>query len=193
MTERFAARTLRVDSTLRNPYSRHEKGNVEAKVGAIRRALFVPVPKAYGYESFNRDLFERDRAAPLALPGEGFAPVDYRRMKSDKYGAVTLEGNHRYFAGIEHAGRELIVGFRADSVEILMVEGRPVGMHERAYVHAPTSSDDQVKQLEALVFPSQRAAQQQRGRGPVLRCPQVFITSSKDEIRPLHVNLRRAR
>lgn len=36
-----------------------EKGNVEAKVGAIRRTLFVPVPKAYGYESFNRDLFER--------------------------------------------------------------------------------------------------------------------------------------
>lgn len=162
------------DATLCNPYAGHEKGNVEAKVGAIRRALFVPVPKAYGYESFNRDLFERcmamsdkphyrkgqdesslferDRAALLPLPGTGFDPVDYRRMKSDKYGAVTLEGNHRYFAGIEHAGRELIVGLRADSVEILTADGRPVGMHERAYGQAPTSSDDPVNQLEALVF-----------------------------------------
>ncbi|RYQ29661.1 transposase [Bifidobacterium pseudolongum subsp. globosum] len=135
-TELFAAFRAHYgfDSTLCNPYSGHEKGNVEAKVGAIRRALFVPVPKAYGYESFNADLFERCMAM------------------ADKYGAVTLEGRHRYFTGIEHAGRELIVGLRADSVEILDTTGKPIGMHERAYGDAPTSSDDPVNQLEALVF-----------------------------------------
>lgn len=175
-TELFAAFRAHYgfDSTLCNPYSGHEKGNVEAKVGAIRRALFVPVPKAYGYESFNADLFERcmamadkphyrrgeresrlfehDRAMLLPLPAAGFDPVTYKRMKADKYGAVTLEGRHRYFTGIEHAGRELIVGLRADSVEILDTTGKPIGMHERAYGDAPTSSDDPVNQLEALVF-----------------------------------------
>ena len=161
-------------STLCNPYSGHEKGNVQSKVGAIRRALFVPVPKAYGYESFNADLFERcmamadtphyrkgeresrlfehDRAALLPLPDSGFDPVTYKRMKADKYGAVTLEGRHRYFTGVEHAGLELIVGLRAETVEILDTAGRPVGMHERAYGPAPTSSDDPMRQLEALVF-----------------------------------------
>lgn len=175
-TELFAAFRAHYgfDSTLCNPYSGHEKGNVEAKVGAIRRALFVPVPKAYGYESFNADLFERcmamadkphyrrgeresrlfehDRAMLLPLPAAGFDPVTYKRMKAGKYGAVTLEGRHRYFTGIEHAGRELIVGLRADSVEILDTTGKPIGMHERAYGDAPTSSDDPVNQLEALVF-----------------------------------------
>lgn len=134
------------DSTLCNPYSGHEKGNMQSKVGAIRRALFVPVPKAYGYESFNADLFERcmamadkphyrkgkresrlfehDRAALLPLPDSGFDPVTYKRMKADKYGALTLEGRHRYFTGVEHAGLELIVGLRAETVEILDTAGR---------------------------------------------------------------------
>ena len=30
--------------TFCNPYSGHEKGGVEARVGAVRRRLFVPVP-----------------------------------------------------------------------------------------------------------------------------------------------------
>ncbi len=219
--ESFNADLFERCMAMADKYSGHEKGNVEAKVGAIRRALFVPVPKAYGYESFNADLFERcmamadkphyrrgeresrlfehDRAMLLPLPAAGFDPVTYKRMKADKYGAVTLEGRHRYFTGIEHAGRELIVGLRADSVEILdttgkpigmadkygavTLEGRhryftgiehagrelivglradsveildttgkPIGMRERAYGDAPTSSDDPVNQLEALVF-----------------------------------------
>ena len=37
-------------------------------------------------------------------------------MKADKYGIVTVEGRHRYAAGPEHAGRELIVGLRAFEV-----------------------------------------------------------------------------
>lgn len=49
---------------------------------------------------------------------------------------VTLENRHHYFMGIEHAGREPIVGIRSDSVEIPDTVGSPVGMHERAYGQA---------------------------------------------------------
>ena len=37
----------------RNPYSGHEKGGVEARVGAVRRRPFVPVPGVWNLDSFN--------------------------------------------------------------------------------------------------------------------------------------------
>ena len=39
--------------TFCNPYSGHEKGGVEARVGAVRRRLFVPVPGVWNLDSFN--------------------------------------------------------------------------------------------------------------------------------------------
>ena len=118
-----------------NPYSGHEKGAVEARVGAVRRKLFVPVPSVWSIEGFNRrlpdrclelgakehyrkgggetDLFAEDRKALLPLPARPFDVVTWKRAKTDKYGNVVLEGRHRYAAGLEHAGREMIVGLRA--------------------------------------------------------------------------------
>ena len=160
------------DSSLCNPHAGHEKGNVEAKVGAIRRSLFVPVPSAWSFEGFNAALFDKcmglaekphyrkdgreielfahDRAALLPLPDVAMDVVEYRRMKADKYGIIILERRHRYLAGAEHAGRELIVGLRAGSVEILDAKGAPVAMHERAYGEQPTNSQEPITQLETL-------------------------------------------
>ena len=42
-----------------NPESGHEKGNVERKVGTIRRNLFVPEPKITNLEAYNNDLLEK--------------------------------------------------------------------------------------------------------------------------------------
>lgn len=160
------------ESTLCNPYSGHEKGNVESKVGAIRRNLFVPIPKAWAYDSFNERLFERcmamackphyrkgemegrlferEREHLLPLPDKPFDVVEWKRMKADKYGAVVVQGRHRYMAGTEHAGRELIVGLRAQQVELLDTKGKHIATHERAYGDAPTSSEEPVQQLQAL-------------------------------------------
>ena len=160
------------DSSLCNPHAGHEKGNVEAKVGAIRRSLFVPVPSAWSFEGFNAALFDKcmglaekphyrkdgreielfahDRAALLPLPDVAMDVVEYRRMKADKYGIIVLERRHRYLAGAEHAGRELIVGLRAGSVEILDAKGAPVAIHERAYGEQPTNSQEPITQLETL-------------------------------------------
>lgn len=182
------------DSSLCNPHAGHEKGNVEAKVGAIRRALFVPVPSAWSFEGFNAALFDKcmglaekphyrkdgreielfahDRAALLPLPDVAMDVVEYRRMKADKYGIIVLERRHRYLAGAEHAGRELIVGLRARSVEILDAKGRlrrdartrlRRAAHEQPGAHHTTRD---------AMPPAQRMAQQpgaRRAAGPAGR------------------------
>ena len=147
-----------------NAYAGHEKGGVESRVGAVRRKLFVPVPSVWSMPAFNvrllerclalgdkdhyrkggreTDLFAEDRKALLALPETRFDVVTWKRMKADKYGIVTVEGRHRYAAGPEHAGRELIVGLRAFEVELLDASGARITTHPRAYGDNPTSSDD---------------------------------------------------
>ena len=69
-------------------------------------------------------LFDEDRKALLPLPAKPFDVVTWTRMKADKYGNVTVQGRHRYAAGPEHAGHEMIVGLRALEVEILDAEGK---------------------------------------------------------------------
>ena len=51
-----------------NPHSGNEKGNVENKVGAIRRALFVPVPQAWDMAAYNERLLGRCMALSEGKP-----------------------------------------------------------------------------------------------------------------------------
>lgn len=155
-----------------NPYSGHEKGGVEARVGAVRRRLFVPVPGVWNLDSFNlrlpgrclelgdkdhyrkgesqTGLFDEDRKALLPLPAKPFDVVTWTRMKADEYGDITVQGRHRYAAGPEHAGHEMIVGLRALEVEILDAEGKRVITHPRSYGDKPTDSGDPSSQLGLL-------------------------------------------
>jgi transposase len=66
---RFAAH-YGLDYSFTNPYSGNEKGNVENKVGAHRRNLFVPIPAFSDVEAFNGRLLE----ACMAL-SEGKVPT----------------------------------------------------------------------------------------------------------------------
>jgi len=158
--------------TFRNPYSGHEKGGVEARVGAVRRRPFVPVPGVWNLDSFNlrlpgrrlglgdkdhhrkgesqTGLFDEDRKALPPLPAKPFDVVTWTRMKADKYGNITVQGRHRYAAGPEHAGHEMIVGLRALEVEILDAEGKRVITHPRSYGDKPTDSGDPSSQLGLL-------------------------------------------
>ncbi len=155
-----------------NPYSGHEKGAVENKVGAVRRNLFVPMPRIYDIERYNmrlldecmersdkvhyakgeseRALFMEDILALLELPADAFDVVSYKNMKCDKYGYVCLEGNHRYATDPAFAGKAVIVGRRAFDISIHTQEGDLICTHKRSYGKAPTSSDDPLTQLNVL-------------------------------------------
>ena len=160
------------DCSLCSPYAGHEKGAVEAKVGMIRRKLFVPKPNVWNLENFNSRLpgrclelgrkphhakdeeevclFAEDRGALLSLPAKRFDAVAWRRMRTDKYGVVTLDGRHRYSTDTSHARCDVLVGLRALEIEILDVEGTRLAAHPRAYGQASTSSEDPSMQLAML-------------------------------------------
>lgn len=155
-TKLFGAFKLhyRAQSRYCNPYSGHEKGNVENAVGFLRRNLMVPEPEATSLKALNEvllarcvelgtathwrkglpinELFAQDVAASLELPGVGFDPVRYESRKADKTGNVLIDGNS-YAAGPSFHGRNLTVGLRHDVVEILDEHATPVLTFPRVF------------------------------------------------------------
>jgi transposase len=155
-----------------SPYSGHEKGSVENKVGTQRRNLFVPVPRVWDVDGYNErllersrdmsrkehyrkgrpelELFEDDLAAMLALPARPFECVEYRRARADKKGKVRVDGRHWYSTSPECAGREMVVGLWATRVAVMDGDGAVVAEHARAYGDAPTDTTDPASQLPLL-------------------------------------------
>lgn len=104
--------------TFCNPASGHEKGNVENKVGYVRRNYFAPIPLAASLPEWNSellklcnrdndrehykkgvpicDLFEADRQAMLWLPRLPFEACRYEHVKTNSYGKFTLDGRRTY-------------------------------------------------------------------------------------------------
>lgn len=142
-----------------NPYSGNEKGSVENAVGFLRRNLLVPEPSVSSLEELNAllrvgcdrvnassrcrdgrptsEALAEDLAAMLALPGVPFDAVRWVRARADKRGYVEACGN-RYCAGPAWHGRELVVGLRADSVELLDGRGRLVARLARSWGEGET-------------------------------------------------------
>lgn len=155
-----------------NPYSGHEKGSVEKKVGYIRDNLFVPLPQIASADAFNARLLDRsmalsdkahwikgenelqlfveDRFAMMGLPPAPFSVVRYEVRKADKLGKVRVGGPHLYSAGPSLAGRELVCGIGATTVTIATRDGAVVAEHRRAYGDAPTDTADPASQLALL-------------------------------------------
>ena len=137
-----------------NPYSGNEKGSVENAVGFIRRNLLVPVPSvgslgelngllAAGCKRLNEDsrcrggrpvaeALAEDLAEMAALPADPFDAVRWVRARADKRGYVAVDGRE-YVAGPAWHSRELLVGVRAATVEILADRGRRVALLPRAW------------------------------------------------------------
>ncbi len=144
----------RCQSRYCNPYSGNEKGSVENAVGFLRRNLLVPEPSAPSLAALNRALrdgcdrinasarcrsgaptaeaLREDLAAMPALPGVPFDAVRWVSARADKRGYVEAAGN-RYCAGPSWHSRDLLVGLRAGSVEILADRGRRVAVLPRAW------------------------------------------------------------
>jgi transposase len=138
-----------------NPYSGHEKGHVENKIGYTRRNLFVPEPTFDDIRAFNRELldrhrekaeelhykklipikqlFEADKKLLLPLPSAPFDVCRYEYLKTDGYGKIHLDGRHYYSTRPEYARQEVLVAVRAHTIDILDDQKRIVVSHPRQF------------------------------------------------------------
>jgi transposase len=150
--------------TICNPYSGHEKGHVENKVGYIRRNLLVPAPSYDDIELYNSEflgrcekdwnrehykkqitiaeLFEEDRAALSPLPIKPFNCVRYEKVKTDGYGKFCLDGKHWYSSAPEMSNGNVIAAIGAHYVEVLDSSGDSIIRHRRMYGNSRTDSVD---------------------------------------------------
>lgn len=128
-----------------NPYSGNEKGSVANAVGFVRRHLMVPLPAAESYHALGEawlaqcdalasrvhyrkdqhlsDLFATDLEHMLALAASPFDPCDWRWLRADRTGTVTV-GRDRFLAGPKWHGMRLEVGVRAMPCRTARPRGR---------------------------------------------------------------------
>ncbi len=150
ITERFRlfAEHYRFTSVFMNPESGNEKGNVENKVGYLRRNELVPVPhfisleekntallracdedmdrEHYDKDAFISELFQEDKKAFLPLPEKLFDTAMYASARTNKYGKFTLNGGkHEYSAS--PAICEDLVQLRITSSQVTVMDSN---MHE---------------------------------------------------------------
>ncbi|MCH3943733.1 MAG: hypothetical protein LKE37_08825 [Atopobiaceae bacterium] len=159
--------------SFRDPRSGNEKGSVENRVGAIRRAPFVPVPQTWGMAAYNERLLGRcvalsegkprwsrgeaesrlffeDRFAMSGLPARPFSCVGYAKAKADGKGKARVDGPHSYSTVPELAGQELAVGPSATGVAVYDRAGALACGHARPRGTAPTDDSDPSSQLRLL-------------------------------------------
>lgn len=155
-----------------NPYAGWEKGNVENKVGTIRRNLFVPVESFHDVEEYNRtlldkhekkaseihykkgkviaELFKEDQASLRPLPPKKFNVCRYEFYKADGYGKIACDGKHFYSTKPENHGQKVMVGIRAHYIDILNPDGSLLVRHKRQYGKDRTDIIDYSTSLEML-------------------------------------------
>jgi len=159
VTERFQrfCEHYRIKPVFMNPESGWEKGNVENKVGYLRRNELVPVPRfddlagenihllgrceidmqREHYDDKNRfisELFEEDKARLLPLPSVPFDTARYITAATDKYGKFTLDaGKHHYSAS--PAFCESVASLKITSSYVIVMDRdmHEVVRHKRLY------------------------------------------------------------
>ena len=171
LTERFRlfAEHYRFKPVFMNPESGNEKGNVENKVGYLRRNELVPIPRFlnledenrkllracdedmdrehYDKESYISELFKEDKCAFLPLPEKEFDTALYISARTNKYGKFTLhEGKHEYSAS--PAICEDYVQLRITSSQVVVMD---TNMHEIVR-HRRLYGDNEQKSMEWLPY-----------------------------------------
>ena len=160
LTERFMrfCEHYGFKSKFMNPASGNEKGNVENKVGYLRRNLCVPIPMFSDLDEQNAkllpkcdkdmerehyrdddqrfisELFQADLAALHPLPSMPFETAGYVTVKTDKCGYFKLdEGKHEYSGSPDLACTKVNVRLTSKTVEVLDHSGNVVITHRRLY------------------------------------------------------------
>ena len=158
-----------------NPARGNEKGNVENKVGYLRRNLLVPVPRFLDIHEFNKKLLldcdedherehykkgtyisklmEEDREALIPLPGTSFEAVRYEFVKVDAYGKFKLnKGKHEYSTAPKYAKSSVQIRLSAFSVSVLDDSLRTVIEHRRLYGENRQESMKWIPYLDQLAI-----------------------------------------
>lgn len=160
ITERFQrfCEHYRIKPIFMNPESGWEKGNVENKVGYLRRNELVPVPRFDNLTEENRhlldccvidmqrehydddadrfisELFEEDKARLLPLPSVPFDTALYTTATTDKYGKFTLDaGKHRYSASPAFCESTVNLKITSSAVTVMDADMHEVVRHKRLY------------------------------------------------------------
>ena len=146
---------------------------MERKVDYNRANLFVPVPHFNEIEKYNkkllarhekkacelhykkqipiRELFEADQEGPPDAAAKRFDVCRYEWLKADGYGKVCMDGKHFYSTRPESANKQVLVGIRAHTVDILTEGGQVITTHRRAYGDNRTDISDYSTTLAVLM------------------------------------------
>ncbi len=151
----------------------HEKGNVENKVGYLRRNLLVPKPEFRDLTEYNKqllvrceqdlerihyrkerlisELFKEDLQHCNPLPVVAFESQTYESVLVDAYGKFTLEqGKHSYSSMPMFAGERLTISKTASEVSILDKDMNVVVTHKRLYGKEQQEAMDWIPYLKQL-------------------------------------------
>lgn len=175
MTKRFAlfCEHYRIRPVFMNPESGWEKGNVEEKVGYLRRNLFVPIPEFPKLNKKNEELlqaceqdmqrehydkkrtiwvlFQEDKAALLPLPAVRFDTAGYGSAVTDKYGRFTLnDGKHRYSASPEFCQKPIQYKLTSAEVVVMDQDMHEIVRHRRLYGEKEAESMDWLPYLKYI-------------------------------------------
>jgi hypothetical protein len=154
-----------------NPDSPQEKGNVENKVGYLRRNYLLPPPKIEDLEAFNQDLFAQcmadlkrehyvkkeqiidlfaaEQEALITLPRERFRVFTLEKVKTDKYSFIGFDSN-RYSTSPEYAECEMWLEVGTSEIRVLNGKYEQIAVHPRKYGHQIEPTIDFENYISAL-------------------------------------------
>ena len=154
-----------------NPNSGNEKGNVEAKVGYLRRNFLLPPRKVDNLEELNKglleecmldlrrehyrkgeeilDLFSQEQDGLIPLPKERFKVFELKKMGTDNYSFIEYEGNF-YSTSAEYKDCEVWVEIGTSEIRILNENYQQIASHIRSYEKKPEPIIDFANYIETL-------------------------------------------
>ena len=156
LTDMFMRFTMhhRFKAEFCNPDSPHEKGNVENKVGYLRRNYLLPPPEITDLAAFNADLldicmadlerehytigeqisdlFAQEQAAFIPLPREPFRVFSIEKIKTDKYSFFKFDTN-RYSTSPEYTKCEMWLEIGAEELRVLNEKYEHIVTHVRRF------------------------------------------------------------
>ena len=175
ITDRFQrfSEHYRFKAVFMNPQSGWEKGNVENKVGYLRRNELVPVPDFSDLEVKNAELlvacdrdmdrehydksrkiselFAEDKSAFLPLPSVRFDTAGYGSATTDKYGRFTLDdGAHRYSVSPEFCEKTVHYKLTSGTVVVMDADMHEIVSHRRLYGKDEPESMDWLPYLKYI-------------------------------------------